>query len=319
MSLDLRPLSIGELFDRAFMLYRRHFWLFVGITALPGVFALAMTLMQQGLQSAVVLPAAGDAEGQAAVGRQVITIVLLFAGMMVALVIYAVVYMIALGATTLAVSELYVGRPATIVQVYRQVRSRIGGLILLMLLIALRIAGLAIGASIVIGLASAAAAIAGAGGGSAAIVGGLAAIVAILAMAGGIVFLMLRYAMAVPSLVLEGLTAPKSIRRSIELTRGRMGRVFLLVLCASMVTYAAMILLQGPFAAGAYLSGLDTTRGFWLSIAGTVAGTVGGTLTSPFLVIGLAVLYYDARIREEGLDVQLALGALDGPPDPARV
>src|SRR5688572_148131 len=109
MSLDLRPLSIGELFDRAFMLYRRHFWLFVGITAVPGVFALIMTLTQQGLQGAMVPPPGAAAQGQAAVPPDLTTFGLLFAGLMVVLVIYAVVYVIALGATTLAVSELYVG------------------------------------------------------------------------------------------------------------------------------------------------------------------------------------------------------------------
>lgn len=35
--LDLRPLTIGEMLDRAFTLYRRHWTLFVGIMA---VFAL---------------------------------------------------------------------------------------------------------------------------------------------------------------------------------------------------------------------------------------------------------------------------------------
>jgi hypothetical protein len=29
-TLDLRPLSLGELLDRTFFLYRRHFLLFVG-------------------------------------------------------------------------------------------------------------------------------------------------------------------------------------------------------------------------------------------------------------------------------------------------
>jgi hypothetical protein len=319
MSLDLRPLSIGELFDRAFMLYRRHFWLFVGITAVPGVFALIMTLTQQGLQSAVMVPPGAASQDQAAMDMKVGTIVLLFTGMMVALVIYAVVYVIALGATTFAVSELYVGRPASIALVYSRVRGRIGGLILLMLLIALRLAGLGLAAAVAISLAAGAAAVIGAGGGGAAIVGGLAAVVLMIAMGGAALFMMLRYAMAVPSLVLEGLSARNSIRRSIELTRGRMGRVFLLIVCALMVTYAAMILLQGPFVAGALMAGMDTTRGFWLTIVGSVAGTIGGTLTSPFLVIGLALLYYDARIREEGFDVQLALGALDSPADTARV
>lgn len=106
MSLDLRPMSIGELFDRAFMLYRRHFWLFVGITAVPGVFALIMTLTQQAIQTAMIPPAAAAAQGQAAAGPDFGTIGLLLVGMMMVLVIYAVVYVIALGATTLAVSEL---------------------------------------------------------------------------------------------------------------------------------------------------------------------------------------------------------------------
>ena len=41
----------------------------------------------------------------------------LFAGMMIAFIIYWIVYMIALGATTFAVSEIYVGRTATIASV----------------------------------------------------------------------------------------------------------------------------------------------------------------------------------------------------------
>ena len=32
---DLRPLSLGELLDRTFSYYRKHFLLFVGIMALP--------------------------------------------------------------------------------------------------------------------------------------------------------------------------------------------------------------------------------------------------------------------------------------------
>ena len=45
MSLDLRPLTLGELLDRSFSLYRRHFWLFVGIMALPSLLGLAFGLL----------------------------------------------------------------------------------------------------------------------------------------------------------------------------------------------------------------------------------------------------------------------------------
>jgi len=45
-TLDLRPLSIGELLDRTFSLYRRNFLLFVGIAALPQLLVLALQLVQ---------------------------------------------------------------------------------------------------------------------------------------------------------------------------------------------------------------------------------------------------------------------------------
>src|SRR5580704_2002490 len=32
---DIRPMSLGEVLDRTFQLYKNHFWLFAGITALP--------------------------------------------------------------------------------------------------------------------------------------------------------------------------------------------------------------------------------------------------------------------------------------------
>ena len=45
MAQTLRPLTIGELLDRTFFYYRRHFVLFVGIAALPAVLLLAFQLI----------------------------------------------------------------------------------------------------------------------------------------------------------------------------------------------------------------------------------------------------------------------------------
>ena len=42
----LRPLSLGEILDRTFSLYRRHFLLFVGITAIPHLLILVLNLWQ---------------------------------------------------------------------------------------------------------------------------------------------------------------------------------------------------------------------------------------------------------------------------------
>jgi hypothetical protein len=77
------------------------------------------------------------------------------------------------------------------------------------------------------------------------------------------------------------------------------------------VTYAALVIFQGPFFAAALMSGPETSAGLWLNVVGAIFGTIGTTLTTPFLIIGLALMYYDARVREEGLDLELSLAALD--------
>ena len=308
--MDLRPLSIGELFDRAFVLYRRHFWLFVGITALPGVFALVLTLINTAIQNPALLEGMDpeSAEFQAAV----FGILWAVGGLLVVLGIYFVVYMVALGATTFAVSEVYMGRTASIMQVYGRMRGRIGALLWLLMLVGLRLFGLWMLAFVVFGMASA----------IHPIVGGLVGIGVVLVAGLLTGFMMLRWGVSVPALVLEGLTARQAIRRSIALTSGRLGRVFLLGLCATMVTYGALALFQAPFVGMAMYVGMDTWAGLALSAAGGVLGTIATTMTSPFLIIGLALIYYDARVREEGFDLEVMLAALDGPAapaDPARV
>ncbi len=233
-------------------------------------------------------------------------------GMFVVLGFYFVVYMVALGATTFAVSEVYMGRSASITQVYGRMRGRIGALLWLLFLVGIRLVGLWILTFVIIGMAAA----------IHAIVGGLVAIGAILAAAILTVFMMLRWGVSVPALVLEGLPARRAIRRSIELTSGRLGRVFLLGLCATMVTYGALALFQAPFVGMAMYVGMDTWTGLALSATGGILGTIATTITSPFLIIGLALIYYDARVREEGFDLEVMLAAIDGPAapaDPARV
>ena len=305
MALDLRPLSIGELFDRAFTLYRRNLWLFVGVTAVPAVFALVITLLMQAVQHVSMQSSlAGAEQGEQAIA----TVVWLVAGMFVVMVVYWVVYMVALGATTFAVSELYVGRPATVSQAYGRMRSHIGALVVLLMIIGVRVFLVTLAAFVVVAFSSVALSL-------------IHPALAVIALAAGIgllflavSFMMLRYGVAVPALVLEGLKPGQAVKRSIALTKGRLGRVFLLVLCATMVTYAALTLFQGPFWIGAMMVGPDTAQGFWLNVVGAIAGTIGTTFTTPFMIIGLALIYYDARIRQEGLDLELTLAALDARP-----
>ncbi len=107
--LDLRPLSLGEILDRAFSLYRSRFLLFVGISAIPQVFSLAISLFSI-MQS-----------------RPTVTFSVTFLlEYLFYLVVLGLVYLFSQGATTLAVSELYLGRSVSVAESLRRVWDDLG-------------------------------------------------------------------------------------------------------------------------------------------------------------------------------------------------
>jgi hypothetical protein len=122
-----------------------------------------------------------------------------------------------------------------------------------------------------------------------------------------------RYGVAVPAVVLESIPAGAGLRRSVELTRGNLGRVFLLMLCAVMIAYATAAIFQGPFMVASILAGPETPAALGLAIAGALLGAVGGMFSGPVMIIGLAMIYYDLRIRKEALDLHMLLESLDAP------
>lgn len=308
MALDLRPLSLGELLDRAFTLYRGHFRLFVGIMAVPSVFALSVAFIAAFLQREARV-GNGVAPGTI---PDVFTIALVFFGLMIVMFAYFIVYTVALGATATAVSELYLGHSVGVVEVYARMRGRLGRLILLMIFFGLRVFGVAFAGILLVTFAGALAALA------TPILAGISVVLGFLVIGVLCAVMMVRYGVAVPALVLENLTAGEALKRSVELTQGHRWRVFLVFLLATIIAYAGLALFQGPFQMAAFMAGQETTRGFWLNLAGVTSGTIGGTLTAPIMVVGLALMYYDTRIRHEGLDLDLMLADLDRqgkPPD----
>jgi hypothetical protein len=298
----LRPLTLAELLDRTFSLYRRHVILFVGIMALPSIVSLAWALGMEALRFGQVR-AAPTAQPMAPTAVWSYVVPVIITGLGVGL-IYLVVYVAALGATTAAVSDLYLGHGATIASAYRRVRPRIGRLSLLIFWVTLRV-GLVAG-----GLAFGSVAFF-------AVVDRQMPILAALVLFGGMglsviafFLLTLRYSVAVPVATLESMSAHRSVGRSVHLTKGYLGRLFLLVVCGTIVTYAAIMVLQVPFLIGALVVGPATSQGSLIRMAGVVLGTIGSTFVAPIPVIGLALMYYDFRVRKEGLDLDLMLGDL---------
>jgi len=119
---------------------------------------------------------------------------------------------------------------------------------------------------------------------------------------GVIIFLVL---FAVPSAtVLEGVGPIAGFGRSSELSRGLKGHIFttyLLIFCLYIVAY--LIILALAFAVGA-----AAKIALPLEYAARVAQLVSGlstALVAPVLPIVGVLLYYDARIRKEGFDIEL--------------
>jgi hypothetical protein len=116
--LDLRPLSLGEVLDRTFSLYRRHFALFVGITAIPQLLILAYNL----ISGAFPGMKAPSAIGQPRIAPGIVSPIALI-GALIAVFIFLLVYLLAQGGTVYAVSELYLGRATTIGASLRRMRG----------------------------------------------------------------------------------------------------------------------------------------------------------------------------------------------------
>jgi len=113
---DLRPMSLGEVLDRTFTLYREHFLLFAGITSLPYLGLLAFRFLALLAQRSAIR-GAGSAPSLGAIGG-----ILLGSFGVGILMILAVG--IAHAATVWTVSELYLGRNPTVRDAYANSKSR---------------------------------------------------------------------------------------------------------------------------------------------------------------------------------------------------
>jgi Membrane domain of glycerophosphoryl diester phosphodiesterase len=310
MPFELRPLTLGELLDRSFSLYRRHFWLFVGIMALPSLLALAFGV----LVAASTPQAGGESLGAEPRTAQDVGAAIWFAlAMMGMAIVYFITYAVALGATTSAVSLIYAERLVSIRGAYAALRGKVGRLAVLLLLVSIRIFGVLFGGLFLIGVVGALATVASP------IIGGLLLFGGMLLVFVLCGWMALRYAVAVPVAVLEDETPTESIRRSIALTQGSLGRVFALLVFTMIITYAVLAIFQGPFMAIGFTAGPETPTFFWANMLGTISGAIGGAFTAPLMIVAFAVLYYDLRVRKEGLDLELMLANLDraGGKDPA--
>ena len=307
---ELRPLSLGELLDRTFSYYRSHFWVFVGIMAVPQVFLVGVDLLRQALTRPGSIVGVNSQRSE----EQFLTLgVGVIVGVVIVVVAYAFAYAAALGATTFALSRLHLGQSATIRGAYQSMRGHVWRLLKLLALVWLWI----FGPFVLVGVGVVAVPVAASGTRilAALLLVGLFVLAVPLA-----IWMALRYGVAVPALLLENLTARQALKRSALLTQGYKGRLFLIGFLMTLIAAVVALVFEGPLSVAlAMLASKGGQISAWLLAAISVAGSLSRALSGPLLTIGIALAYYDLRVRKEGFDLQLMVAALGdaGPAPPS--
>lgn len=273
MTTALRPLSTGELLDRTFSLYRSHFGLFVGIFALPYLVVLGYQCVGLVFQSGT---------------PQLPNVLMSAVWNLGALFLVLVVSAASQAATVVAVSNLHLDRPASVMDSFSAVKGQIPGVV---------------GLSIIVGLAAG---------------------VALLALIVPGVLLFIMWSLAVPTKVLEQKGIFDSMSRSMELTKGSRGRIFVIALLIVVLAIAISWLLQWPIliAAGFSLKGGVQRITIGWQVALLIADFVSRSLVGALSTIALSLVYYDQRVRKEAFDLQLMMSTIDAaalPSVPAQV
>ena len=122
---SLRPLSTGELLDRTFSLYRSRFLLFAGLIAVTHLALVLMHLVGLVLQPRPATP----------LGFSGASLLWLGLTLIAALAVTAA----SQGATVIAVSHVYLGRPITVAGALGRIRRQIAPIAMTMIVIGLMV------------------------------------------------------------------------------------------------------------------------------------------------------------------------------------
>ena len=309
METNLRPMTLGEILDRTAQLYRSHFWLFAGIASVYSGALLLLSLAQIGvteyLRAHHLLSFLAVATG---------------VGILVQLFVMFVVGGIAVAANNRAVGWVHLGEPATMRGAYASILPRTGRYLWLMTIIWLVLwtpLGLAYGGYSAAlyhwtGHASLATLQTGVAAPNqqtvvtALLVTACFGLVAVVALAYAVV-MGLRYALAIPACVVEDLKARGAIGRSIVLSKGSRGRIFVLGLLVVIIQLGLVGITQLAFIVMSVKAHGELTAG--VRVVQQLVAFLTNTFIGPMYATGLTLFYYDQRVRKEGYDIEWMMHA----------
>lgn len=302
----MRPLSLGEVFDRAFSLYFKHIAAFtslVAIVVLPmavlsylqsrDLIGVYVTLFQQAMQHPSKPPDVAALQSVQTGGPLLaVQYLLLFVGLP-----------IAQAAVVFAVSKIYLGLPVDLAGSYRFALSRWLAILILIVLwtviavVAVVVVAIVFGfLSFVIGFTFVRAA------GPNPFFAGSAAIFFIGCVVVGLGFGAIVYLASIFSfiaVVVEGADPVAAFASGFRriFSSGQLWRAFAVALALFAINFGASLVTVGAGVIGVLL--LKTPALYAISMG------LLSLFFTPFAMVAAAVFYYDVRIRHEGYDLQM--------------
>jgi len=307
METTLRPLSLGEILDRTAELYRKNFLLFAGISSIFAGILLVLSLVQIGAQQAALALHLGS-----------VLVAVSVAGVVVLWLVIIVAGGLAVAANTRAVGWVYLGERASIGAAYRAILPRTGRYLWLMTItyflawfpFALVYGGYA--ALIFVYIRPSGLLKPHAGPPDTQLMMIFAASTLaflVLGLAGFVygIIMSLRYSLAVPACTVEDLKARAAIRRSVHLSKGSRGRIFMLSLLAGIIQLGLTGITQGFFIViGLKHKGVIPV---WMTVVQEFLAFLTNTFVGPIYATGFTLFYYDQRVRKEGYDIERMMQA----------
>ncbi|MFG2597648.1 glycerophosphoryl diester phosphodiesterase membrane domain-containing protein [Streptomyces sp. NPDC048462] len=304
--IPLRPLGVGEILDGAVSTMRAHWRTVLGLTLAVSVIAqTALILIQRYL---LPDPPSIDANatGSEALRQAADSLRSSLLDLAPSLLITMLATIFTTAVLTVVISRSVLGRAVTLSDAWAEARPRLLPLLGLTLLLAAMAAaimavgllpGYLLGDTAGMGLA----------------------FLGLLAASVVLAWLLTRFCLASPALMLERQSITASMRRSAKLVRGAWWRTFGILALTWLLTLIVTVVIGIPFGIiaivvdgggmSAFLSDGPNSFGWPFLIVSGIGDVIVATITYPLSAGVTALLYVDQRIRREALDLELARAA----------
>ncbi|MGW2177959.1 DUF7544 domain-containing protein [Streptomyces sp. NPDC001732] len=304
--IPLRPLGVGEILDGAVSTMRAHWRTVLGITLIVSVIAQVAIILVQRFLLPDPVEIDPNATGPEALRQAADSAQSTLINNLPSVLIGMIATLITTSVLTVVISRSVLGRQVTLSEAWAEARPRLAQLLGLTLLLTLISAGV-LTVGILPGLLI----------GSAA--GAALALIGFLAASACTIWLMVRFSLASPALMLERQSIAASMRRSAKLVRGAWWRTFGVLALTWLLTLIVSIVVAIPFGViavtvdgggiGSALTDGSMDFGWPFLIVSGIGEVIISTITYPLSAGVMALLYVDQRIRREALDLELGRAA----------